>query len=617
MSDHSIHLLPPHVTNQIAAGEVIQRPANVLKELMENAVDAGANQIQVLIKDGGKTLIQVIDNGSGMNELDAELCFERHATSKLSKVEDLFNIGTKGFRGEAMASIASIAHVELKTKKANAELGTSISLEGGKIINKESCQAETGTNVSVKNLFFNVPARRKFLKSDAVETKHLLDEFTRVALIHHDVQFSLYQDNTETYQLPPSNFKQRIIALFGKSFRERLVPIEEETDIIKISGFIVKPDHAKKTRGEQFFFANNRFIKHGYFHHAVSNCFEDLISAGAHPSYFIKLEVNPQEIDLNIHPTKIEVKFSEERFIYAILTAAIKKALNQYNLAPTLDFNQENSFDSTPINWDKPIQTPEIKVDKSFNPFKSNENQSWSKGEQFQRKRNNEDWEKLYKQDQSDESSNLLNDYMVPEDSTQTMIFEESELSESEKFYQQLQSKYILTEDKSGLIIINQKRAHERILFEHFIHAFQEKHNSSQQLLFPESIEFSPKEAVILEELLPDLQKLGFDINLFGKNTYVINGVPSDLKDNDSKELIENVVSNYQEETGKTGWDLRTKLAKALAQKLAIRSGQKLVYEEMKTLCEQLFLCENPLSSPSGKPILSTYPFKMIDKQLT
>lgn len=658
MSDNLIKLLPDNVANQIAAGEVIQRPASVLKELLENAVDAGAKNIQIIIKDAGRTLIQVIDDGQGMSKADAELCFVRHATSKIASAEDLFTINSKGFRGEAMASIASVAHVELKTKTPENELGNLLFLEGGEIIKKEDCQTNKGTSVCVKNLFFNIPARRKFLKSNTVEGKHINDEFTRIALIHPEISFKLFIDDQEIYNLPLSNFKQRIIGVFGKNYQERLVPIAEKTEIINISGFILKPEYAKKSRGEQYFFVNKRFIKHGYFHHAVSQAFEGLISPNSFASYFIELEVDPKDIDINIHPTKTEVKFTDERSIYAMLKATINKGLNQHSLAPTLDFDQETSFDTSSITWDKPIKTPEIKVDKTFNPFTFSENEEkeralkkkeisndWKSGNTFKnsRKDNSSGWENLYKgiysnEDEQEDShstdyatDDTINDSTsestnddIKINSVQENHFEsfadQSKLdieAENKSFYKQLQAKYILTENKQGILIINQKRAHQRVLFEHFTNSFDQKENYVQQLLFPETIDFSAKEMILLNELLPDLKILGFDISLFGKNSIVVNGIPADLKEVNAKDLIESLIQQFTDDHSKLKLSTRELLSVKMAQKLAVKYGQVLQQEELKNLCEQLFLCNQPLVSPTGKPTLINYNFNLIDKQLS
>jgi DNA mismatch repair protein MutL len=631
MSSNVIKLLPDNVANQIAAGEVIQRPASVLKELMENAVDAGATNIQIIVKEAGKSLIQVIDNGSGMNTEDARLCFQRHATSKIKKADDLFQLSSKGFRGEALASIASIAHVELKTKQADAELGQFIKVEGGNFTEETSCNQDTGTSFSVKNLFFNVPARRKFLKSNNVEGRHINDEFTRIALTHPEISFTLHTNDQLVYKLSPGKFNQRIIAVFGKSFKEKLVPIEEETDFITLTGFIVKPEFSKKSRGEQFFFANNRFIKHNYFHHAVTQAYEDLIPHKSHPSYFIHLKVNPQDIDVNIHPTKTEIKFSDERSIYAIIKTVVQRSLNRHSLAPTLDFERETSFDTPVVNWDQPPKSPEIKVDKTYNPFdtaKSADN--WSKGGSFkvERTERNSSWENLYKNDDN-ESSQLeepaSNSFSSQRSQNEGAVNISSSAIQEKIFndgaavlpiYKQLKNKYLLTENDGGILIINQKRAHERVLFEHFLNLFDDQQVSSQQLLFPETIEVPAKDMSIMEALLPDLASLGFDISLFGAEAYVVNGIPSDLENYNAKDLIEDLINQFKHESSKLKLTQREKLAISMAKKMAVKYGQAMEAEEVKTLCEQLFLCEQPLTSPTGKPTLISYNLSLIDKQI-
>ncbi|MFT6716049.1 MAG: DNA mismatch repair protein MutL [Saprospiraceae bacterium] len=623
MSNSVIKLLPENVANQIAAGEVIQRPASVLKELMENAVDSGATNIQVVVKDAGKSLIQIIDNGCGMNPEDAKLCFQRHATSKIKHADDLFALKSKGFRGEALASIASIAHVELKTKTENGEIGQLIKIEGGIISDELPCNQATGTSFSVKNLFFNVPARRKFLKSNNVEGRHINDEFTRIALTHPEIKFTLHINDQLVYNLGVGKFNQRIMSIFGKSYKEKLVPIEEETDFIHLSGFIIKPEFSKKTRGEQFFFANNRFIKHNYFHHAIKQAFEDLIPHSSHPSYFIHLKVDPKDIDVNIHPTKTEIKFSDERSIYAIIKTVVQRSLNRHSLAPTLDFERETSFDTPAVNWDKPLKNPEIKVNKNYNPFDTGNDSSnnWSKGGSFkvERTERNSSWEKLYKDNQGEndqvEDSGLIQEEITLEsDPTQEKIFQGETTNVG--FYKQFKSKYLLTENENGILIINQKRAHERVLFEHFINLFDEQQAGSQRLLFPETIEVPAKDMSTIEALLPDLVSLGFDISLFGKDSFVVNGVPSDMKNYSAKDLVEDLIAQFQQDTNKLKLSQREKLAVSMAKKLAVKYGQKMESEEVKTLCEQLFMCEQPLTSPTGKPTLISYNLSLIDKQL-
>ena len=590
-----IKLLPDHVANQIAAGEVIQRPASVVKELLENSIDAGSKKIQLIIKDAGKTLIQVIDNGSGMDASDALMCFERHATSKIQNADDLFNIGTKGFRGEALASIAAIAHIELKSKQEENELGAKIIMEGSIVKSNEPCACPNGTSIEVKNLFYNVPARRKFLKSNAVETKHIIEEFQRVAFVHPSIEFTFVHNDQEIFNLEKGNFRKRIVDIMGKSYNERLVPIEEDTDIIKVSGFICKPEYARKSRGEQYFFVNNRFIKNHYFHHAISNAFNELISTDSHPGYFIQLQVDPSEVDINIHPTKTEVKFQEESAIYAILKASTRKSLNKFSIAPTLDFDQETSFNAPRATGT--VSAPEIKVDKNFNPFR--EEKDWERGASFQSPNGN--WEKLFKEDQNPaDFSDFLEQVHFEKDHEQEQIDAENEFP----FIIQFGSNYILTSRNHELMIIDQRKAHERVLYEFLIEAQAFDQRKSQQLLFPETIELTAQGTVILEEILPELNKMGFDIAPFGPNTFTINGTPSDLAEIDVKDTLEHLVEQFQLHEKSFKEKKEQSLAKNMATKIAVRSGQKLQKEEMEHLVKELFACDQPYKSPSGKNII-------------
>jgi len=582
MSD-IIKLLPDSVANQIAAGEVVQRPASVVKELLENAIDSGATNIQLIVKDAGKTLIQVIDNGKGMSDTDARMSFERHATSKIQKAEDLFCILTKGFRGEALASIAAIAHVDLKTKQEGKELGSHLRIEGSKFIDQFPCATPEGTSISVKNLFYNVPARRKFLKTDAVEIKHIIDEFQRVALIHPDIAFSYYNNEDEIYHLQRGTFRQRIVAMMGSAYNQRLVPVEEDNNtIVKVSGFIGKPEFAKKTRGEQYFFVNGRFIKNNSLNHAVTSAFDELLGRDAFPSYFIHLEVDPSSIDINIHPTKTEIKFEDERSVYAIVRATVKQALSKYSVAPSLDFERETLFDNAPEPRTNDIITaPQIKVDHSYNPFKEHSAP--------QHKAVKQQWEELYKVD-------------VPHKVEQERaVFEEKK--EEASFIYQFRNKYILTSFGEGLLIIDQHRAHKRILFEYFYELLENNRGVSQQILFPESIEMNPSDFALMQDLEEDFRSIGFDITPFGKSTYVVNGLPGDVKDANPKSLIEGLLEEFKENLSNK-IDRRENLAKSLSNQTAIKSGQKLSKEEMEMLVSELFLCEKPTVDPSGNKTL-------------
>ena len=494
MSD-IIQLLPDHVANQIAAGEVVQRPASVVKELLENSIDANATAIKLILKDAGKTLIQVIDDGKGMSTTDARLSFERHATSKIKAAEDLFQLHTKGFRGEAMASIAAIAHVEMKTKQDTQELGTHIKIEGSKVSYQEMIATPTGTNIAVKNLFYNIPARRNFLKSDTVETRHIIDEFQRVSLAHPEISFSLHHNENEVYHIKNSNLRKRIVAIFGAKMNEKLVPVSEETEMISMKGFVAKPAFSKKKRGEQFFFVNNRFVKSPYLHHAVSAAFDGLLEHGSHPSYFLYLTVPTKSIDINIHPTKTEIKFDDEKAVYAILRATIKHSLGQYNVAPVLDFNRDATLD-TPYNFNtktsKPSE-PKISVDPDFNPFKERKQKEIHFP--YKREKNNENWESLYA--------------TTDEVAQQESLFHQENVQEANKTLQ-IQRKYLLSSIKSGVVLIHQSLAHQRVLFEEFLENTTVKEVHSQQLLFPITISFSSAEIEMIYTLKSELENVGF-----------------------------------------------------------------------------------------------------------
>jgi DNA mismatch repair protein MutL len=513
-----IQLLPDHVANQIAAGEVVQRPASVVKELLENAVDAKATDIKLIIKDAGKSLVQVIDNGLGMSITDSRLCFERHATSKIRHAEDLFSLHTKGFRGEALASIAAIAHVEMKTKQEQDELGTHIVIEGSKFMSQEPSVLPKGTSFLVKNLFFNIPARRNFLKSETVEQRHIVDEFQRVAMAHPNIHFTMYHNGSEMFNLPISNFRQRIVNLFSGKTNEKLVPVKEETEILNLHGFIGKPEFSKKNRGEQFFFVNNRFIKSGYLHHAVMAAYDGLLSSGAQPSYFLYLDVPPNTIDINIHPTKTEIKFDDEHALYAILRSAIKHSLGQFNVAPVLDFERDPNLDTPYQYQNKDAEYPTIQVDRSFNPFsddtgeselaKQKSNKSLPNFSSYKKTEVQPNWESLYvglKQASYD-----IAEMTFENDAVSSSLFEENEVEQEAKRTYQIHKKYIVSPIKSGMVIINQKRAHERVLYEEFLTSMTVHQASSQQLLFPLQLYFSSTEIELLAELKSSLENTGF-----------------------------------------------------------------------------------------------------------
>lgn len=500
-----IQLLPDHVANQIAAGEVVQRPASVVKELLENAIDAGATTITLVIKDAGKTLVQVTDNGCGMSPVDARLSFERHATSKIRSAEDLFNLHTKGFRGEALASIAAIAHVELKTRTENEDIGTKLSIEGSEVTEQVSEVVPIGTTISVKNLFYNIPARRNFLKSNPVETRHIIDEFHRVALAHPKVSFSMLHNGSDVFNLPQSNLRQRIVNIFGSKTNEKLVPVEEETEIVKVDGFVLKPQFARKSRGEQFFFVNDRFIKSPYLHHAVNSAFEGLIKDGMQPGYFLFLEVDPKSIDINIHPTKTEIKFDDEHSIYAMLRATVKHSLGQFSIAPVLDFNKESGFD-TPYNYSKknPV-APTIEVDREFNPFQKEPRQG---NIQFPYKREKGgSWESLYVGLKSETTETLVDLHNIEFESEEVTgsLFSSEETQENQTTFQ-LQNKYIISPIKSGLMVIHQHLAHQRVLYEEILKNITVQEGVSQQLLFPLKLQFSKSDIELISGLKEQLE---------------------------------------------------------------------------------------------------------------
>lgn len=628
MSD-IIRLLPDAVANQIAAGEVIQRPASAVKELLENAVDAGATRIQLIVQDAGRTLIQVVDDGKGMSPTDARVSFERHATSKITAADDLFRLKTMGFRGEALASIAAVAHVELRTRRPEDEVGTCIRIEGSKVIGQEPCACAAGSSFSIKNLYFNVPARRNFLKSDGVEFRHILDEFERVAFSHPDLAFSLHHNGAEVFRLPPGNFRQRIIALYGNPYNQRLVPVDETTDILRISGFVGKPEFAKKSRGEQFFFLNRRFIKNSYLHHAVQSAFEQLLPPASYPSYFLLLDVDPKTIDVNIHPTKTEVKFEDDRTVYALLRAAVKRALGQYNIVPALDFEQEQSID-LPYNPTGPVSAPGIHVNPDYNPFavetphkgstRTNTgfgNGGYSGSGLSTRDRQNlENWQELYSMHLG--STEGASTGTTPETTAvqQHSAFDEvpEEPLKGSPLWQ-LHDRYILSTIKSGVIVIDQQRAHERVLYERFLRALELQAATCQQLLFPETIELSPRDAALAEQLLEPVNALGFEVRPFGPRTFVVHGIPAGTEDQDPSALLMGLLANFQANEQEVQLPVYENLARALARQTAIRAGRALSLSEMQALADELFACALPAHAPDGKPAVITFPIDELDKR--
>jgi len=598
-----IHLLPDSIANQIAAGEVIQRPASAVKELLENAVDAKATLIKLIIKDAGKQLIQVIDNGSGMSDTDARMSFERHATSKLKNADDLFNITTKGFRGEALASVAAIAQVEMKSRLQTAEVGTVVEIQGSTVVSQEVCSCAVGTSIAVKNLFYNTPARRNFLKSNPVETSHIIEEFQRVALAHPNVAFILHNNDAEIFNLETGNLRKRILALFGNSYNEKLVTVEQNSTIVNVSGYVVKPEFSKKSRGEQYFFLNNRFIKNSYLHHAVQGAFSDLLAADAHAAYFINLEVNPASIDVNIHPTKTEVKFEDEKSIYAILRSTIKQSLGKYNVAPSLSFESESSLQFTTQPSNRFIQAPTVKIDTSYNPFKDNtksvdfHKHSNFENEVGQRNENNlKNAVSLYAG--IDEIADKINNTLP------SAIANNTGTNDDKQKAFQIGTQFIVTKIKSGLVIIDQQAAAERILFEKNTNANNTQKNLAQQLLFPQTVEFSSSESTLLKELLPDLLLTGFEIEEFGNTTFVVRAIPASLQESEIQQTLQYLVENFKQGNSEVTLKKNEKVARLVAQNLSIKSKRALSQQEIDALIEDLFACENAFYTPSGKPII-------------
>ncbi|MFD2550464.1 DNA mismatch repair endonuclease MutL [Bizionia sediminis] len=613
-----IQLLPDHVANQIAAGEVVQRPASVVKELLENAIDAQATEIKLLLKDAGKTLVQVIDNGVGMSVTDARFSFERHATSKIKAANDLFQLRTKGFRGEALASIAAIAHVELKTKQETDQVGTHIVIAGSTVESQEAVVTPTGTSVAVKNLFFNIPARRNFLKSNAVELRHIIDEFHRVALAHPGIQFSMYHNGSESFNLPESNFRQRIVNIFGSKTNEKLVPVNETTEVLTISGFVGKPEYAKKTRGEQFFFVNNRFIKSAYLNHAINAAFEGLLKDGAHASYFLDLTVNPETIDINIHPTKTEIKFDDEHTLYAILRSAVKHSLGQFSIAPVLDFDRDANFD-TPYNFEnKQAKAPSIEVDRSFNPFAEETASKQSFAPKFKKDKGSS-WQGLYTNLDLDASgTEAQTDARAMRfesgEETSNMFEDASELDKKQTTYQ-LHNKYVVSTIKSGMLIIDQHRAHCRILYENFLKHMTIKEAVSQQLLFPVLVFLSQQEMACIKSVQSDLEHTGFVFANFHNDHIEVSGVPVNVPESEVTVILEQLISDIENEVPDSHFSATDLLAKSMAKSLAIKRGQSLSLLEQEHLVNSLFACKDPNHAPDNKTIFITISVDELDKK--
>lgn len=618
MSD-IIHLLPDSIANQIAAGEVIQRPASVVKELVENAIDAGASSIQVNIKDAGKTLIQVIDDGKGMSETDARMAFERHATSKIATADDLFSLHTMGFRGEALASIVAVAHVELRTRLKGTELGTRLALAGSKIEETEPDVCPEGSIFSVKNLFFNVPARRKFLKSNETEFRNIINEFERIALVNPQVALSLYHNETEIFNLPVSGLRQRILNIYGKNLNQKLLSLDAQSSLVTISGFVGRPDSAKKRGALQYFFVNGRFMKHPYFHKAVMQAYEQLIPAGEQPNYFVYFTLDPATIDVNIHPTKTEIKFENEQPIWQILLAAVRETLAKSSAIPTIDFDLEDAIEipvyqpasEAPAEY----KTPKVQVDASYNPFEA---AAAYKKPEF-------DWSKLYQGFEEDKAA-------VQQELAALAAREEAEVaSDEQKSFSggegeplfnetatpcyQYKGRYIVTSLKSGLALIDQHRAHIRILFEQYLSNIRQQQGVSQQVLFPEIVEFTAEEATVLPLLADDLRFVGFDLSNLGNDNYAINGLPAGIENLHPVRLIKDIVDRALETGAKAREEICEILALALAKATSIPVGKSLSPEEMDHLIASLFSCSDPHLTPEGKTILSLLGDDELDKR--
>lgn len=606
-----IHLLPDSIANQIAAGEVVQRPASIVKELLENSIDAGATNIQLIIKDAGRTLIQVIDNGKGMSATDARLAFERHATSKIRTAEDLFALRTMGFRGEALPSIAAVAHVELKTKRKEDQVGTHLVIAGSTVEKQEETACADGSNFAIKNIFFNVPARRKFLKSNETERKNILTELERVAMVNSDIEFSFIENDIEVIKYPATNLKQRIINVIGKSFNQQLISIEIETTIAKIHGFVGKPESARKTRAQQYFFVNGRYMRHPYFAKAITSAYAPLIPVGENPNFFIYIEVSPDTIDVNIHPTKTEIKFENEQPIWQILAATVKEALGKFNEVPTIDFDTLDAIDIPIHNPSTNATRPQINVNPTYNPFKSSSvGQSSVNSSNYQRP--NFDWESLYKGFETDttiEGSEVKEAIEIR--SAESDLFEENSIS----LHYQYKNKFILTSVKSGLMMIDQRRAHVRILFDQFLQNIKLKKGISQRTLFPEIVEFSSSEAAMVPYLLDDIEAVGFDLSNLGNNSYAINGVPSEIDKINSVELIHNMVSKSIETGSDVKEEIQEALALSLAYAAAIPYGHRLTNDETSDIVNRLLASPSHKYTPDGKLIISILDDIEIDKR--
>ena len=606
-----IRLLSDTVANQIAAGEVIQRPASAVKEMLENAVDSGASRIQLILLDAGKTLIQIIDDGCGMTDTDARLCFERHATSKIRKIDDLFTLHTMGFRGEALASIASVAQVELKTRKAEFEVGSRLVIEGGSHVSQDEAAVPAGTSISVKNLFYNVPARRNFLKSNPVETRHIQEEFIRVAMANPHIHFSMHHNESQVFDLRSGNFRQRIAGLFGAGYNERLVPVEEETSIVRIEGYIGKPEFSRKNRGEQYFFVNNRFIKDNYLHHAVSAAFDSLITKDSYPSYWLKLFVDPALIDVNIHPTKTEIKFQHDKDVYAILRAAVKRALGRYSVAPSLDFEQEPAFD-LPLSKlsEMPVQ-PRVQINPNYNPFQTDkpasaDNRSFARPASFQRPSSASPtdvrvWLESH-QEQPVQQELTVKDIRDNPIVDLLNVFEDLD----DFRFVQVGAGMAVAAHQRGMVVFDVLGARERILYERFLLSFTRQQANTQQQLFPPQINLSPTDFALIRELSDELRKMGFDIAEFGQQTIVVQGTPSGMEPGSEQSTLQQLLEQYRNNREKLQLPVHENLARSLARSMMIKAPVNYSSRELRQTAIDLLHCDQPFAGVNGKPILKS-----------
>jgi len=610
MSD-IIHLLPDSVANQIAAGEVIQRPASVVKELVENAIDAGATEVQVLVTDAGRTCIQVIDNGKGMSETDARLSFERHATSKIRQAADLFDLHTMGFRGEALASIAAVAEVDLKTRRQDDELGTHIIIAGSKLVSQELTSCAVGSNFSVKNLFFNVPARRKFLKSNATELSNILAEFERIVLVNPLVTFSLYSNGTEIFNLPAGTIRQRVVSVFGKKLNEQLLPIEVETSLVKITGLVGKPESSRKKGAHSYFFVNGRYMRHPYFHKAVMDAYEHLIPQGEQVSYFIYFDVDPGNIDVNIHPTKTEIKFENESSIWQILAAAVKEGIGKFIAVPTIEFDEEGHPDEFPAfnHLNGQNLPPQVQYNPDYNPFNSKKGSR----ETYHREKNR-DWQQFYEGLKKASSSEVSQGFNL--NPTEESLLSPS-ASSSENHLMQFKGRFILTSVKSGLMLIDQHRAHVRVLYDKYMSQISCHQRQSQGMLFPEMVQFSASQSAMLDSILDEMSAVGFELTSLGGGSYAINGIPSGIEGLNPVELVQSMVDTAMEKGSDVKEEVQSQLSLTLARAAAIVYGQVLSVDEMSTLVDNLFACLTPNYTPDGHPVLSIISEDEIEKKFS